>query len=216
MPTEMPDTHGLNTSLLYDAAQKMHAGDDMRRRIADGITPRGAPKPVVGKAWTMRFTSSEQASPENSRRFIEAYDSVPTGVVLVIQSIGDLRGAVIGDVLAHRLKQLGVLGIVIDGPVRDVEGILACDISCWSRSITMASCKSDSIAVDTGVEIRVGGVSVCPGDLVAADMDGVMFNPSAEAMTLLEEARGYYKAEQLSHEKIEAGARASASYQAKR
>ncbi|MCO5131083.1 MAG: RraA family protein [Xanthobacteraceae bacterium] len=216
MSNEWPETDGLNTSLIYDAAQKMHTNEDMRSRIATGIAPRGAPRPVLGKAWTVRLTKSEQASAENSQRFIAAYDSVPAGVVLVIQAIGDLRGAVIGDVLAHRLKRLGVLGIVVDGPVRDVEGILACDIGCWSGSVTMASCRTDSIAVETGVEIQIGGVSVRPGDLVAADMDGVIFNPSTEAITLLQEARGYYRAEQLSHEKIEAGARASASYQAKR
>lgn len=216
MSNEWPETGGLNTSLIYDAAQKMHANEDMRSRIANGISPRGTPRPVLGKAWTIRLTRSEQASPENSQRFIAAYDSVPAGVVLVIQAIGDLRGAVIGDVLAHRLKRLGVRGIVVDGPVRDVEGILACGIDCWSGAVTMASCKTDSIAADTGVEVQIGGVSVRPGDLVAADMDGVIFNPSAEAIALLEAARGYYQAEQLSHEKIEAGSRASASYQAKR
>lgn len=212
MSSKLPDTSGLNASLVYDAAEAMHPDKDVRDRIADGLRPLGAPAPVIGRAWTMRLTKSGETSPENRLRVMEAYDSVPEGSVLVIQAIGDLHGAVIGDVLAHRLRKGGVLGIVVDGPVRDVEGMIKYGPGTWSRAVNMAGMKTVSVAVETGVTISIGGVSISPDDLVAADCDGVMIHPAGEAIPLIDKATSFMKAEQLSHERIAAGAGAATSY----
>ncbi len=215
MSLKLPDTSGLNASLIYDAAEAMHPDEDVRNRIADGIRPLGAPAPVIGEAWTMRLTRSEETSPENRLRIMEAYDRVPAGAVLVIQAVGDLHGAVIGDVLSHRLKKAGVLGIVVDGPVRDVDGMIKYGPGSWSSAINMAGMKTVSVSVETGITINVRGVSVSPGDLVAADSDGVMFHPAGEAVSLLEKAVSFLKAEQTAHEQIAAGSGAAASYRPK-
>lgn len=215
MSLELPDTSGLNASLIYDAAEAMHPDEDVRSRIADGMRPLGSPAPVIGQAWTMRLTRSDETSPQNRLRIMEAYDSVPAGAVLVIQAVGDLHGAVIGDVLSHRLKKTGVLGIVVDGPVRDVDGMIKYGPGSWSSAVNMAGMKTVSVAVETGITIDVRGVSVSPGDLVAADSDGVMFHPAGEAVALLEKAASFLKAEQTAHEQIAAGSGAAASYRPK-
>ena len=152
---------------------------------------------------------------DGEKRIMEAYDRVPAGAVLVIQAVGDLHGAVIGDVLSHRLKKAGVLGIVVDGPVRDVEGMIKYGPGSWSGSISMAGMKTVSVSVETGITINVRGVGVSPGDLVAADSDGVMFHPAGEAVSLLEKAVSFLKAEQTAHEQIAAGSGAAASYRPK-
>lgn len=215
MSSRLPDTSGLNASLVYDAAEMLHPDEDVRNRIADGIRPLGTPAPVIGEAWTMRLTRSERTCPENRLRVLEAYDSVPAGVVLVIQGVGDLHGALIGDVLSHRLKKKGVLGIVVDGPVRDVDGMVRYGPGSWSSAVNMAGMKTVSVDVETGVMVSIRGVAVSPGDLVAADSDGVMFHPAGEAVALIEKATTFMKAEQASHEQIEAGQGASTAYRPK-
>jgi regulator of RNase E activity RraA len=212
MTNNLPDTTGLNASLVYDAAEAMHPDEDIRNRIAGTIAPIGSPAPVIGPVWTMRLTRAPGTSAENRLRIMQAYDGVPAGVVLVIQAVGDLGGAVIGDVLAHRLKMSGVLGIVVDGPVRDVDGMVKYGPGSWSSAVNMAGMKTVSTMVETQVEIEIGGVRVSPGDIVAADADGVMFHPAGEAVPLLEKAVAFAKAEQQSHERIAAGNGAATSY----
>lgn len=212
MTNNLPDTTGLNASLVYDAAEAMHPDEDIRNRIAGTIAPIGSPAPVIGLVWTMRLTRAPGTSAENRLRIMQAYDGVPAGVVLVIQAVGDLGGAVIGDVLAHRLKMSGVLGIVVDGPVRDVDGMVKYGPGSWSSAVNMAGMKTVSTMVETQVEIEIGGVRVSPGDIVAADADGVMFHPAGEAVPLLEKAVAFAKAEQQSHERIAAGNGAATSY----
>ncbi|MGY6248363.1 RraA family protein [Bosea thiooxidans] len=212
MSNELRDISKLNASLICDAAEVMHPDQDVRKRIAKGISPRGTPKPVIGRAWTMRLTRADHTSPENRQRFLDAYDAVQAGSVLVIQAVGDLRGAVIGDVLAHRLKVAGVLGIVVDGPIRDVAGMIEHGPGTWSESVTLAGMQTTGVSVETGVEVLIGGVKVVPGDLVAADTDGVMFHPASEIDRLLKQASVFQNAEQLSHERIAAGTGAGASY----
>lgn len=206
------DTAGLNCSLIYDAIEALHPGVDVRGRIAKGLKPIAKTEPVIGEAWTMRLTRLDGASPDNRMRIMQAYDKVPRDAVLVIQGVGDLHGAVIGDVLSHRLKKMGVLAIIADGPVRDIDGIEKYGPPTWAAEVNMAGMLTVSVGVEIQVPVVIGGASVKPGDLIAADADGVIVSPAAEIGQMLDKARAFQKAESESHRKIAAGADAAASY----
>ena len=101
------------------------------------------------------------------------------GSVLVVACDGHRR-AVSGELFATEARRRGLAGIVVDGYVRDMRGLRSIGLPVFARGTNPASgSTTDPGAVGTGVV--VGGVQVRPGDLVAADDDGVIAAPGPAA-----------------------------------
>ena len=109
-----------------------------------------------------------------------------------------------GEILAVAAQQRGILGLVVDGGVRDVAQLAALGFPVFARQITV---------VGTGKEhpgrfqapVRIGGVVVRSGDLVVGDADGVVVVPAAAVQETLDEADARVAAEQRALEAIRAG-----------
>lgn len=205
----------INASLIYDAAERLHGSDAIKNRIAKSIRPIGVQKPAVGPAFTIRMSRSQDLKGDERARVFDTYDNVPAGSVVVVQVVGDVGGAVVGDVIAHRLKRIGAVGLVVDGPVRDVIGNLKYGPPIWSSEVTMAGMVPGSILVETGGEVLIGGVRVSPNDLVAADLDGVFFSPNAEYDRLMSLAAEFLTSENNTHDKVASGQSIVSSYPSK-
>lgn len=136
---------------------------------------------------------------------MEFYDSLPAGGVLVIEVVGNPGGGVIGDLVAHRLSRIGVLGAVVDGPIRDVSGILSKDFPVWAREFTLSGMFADELHVEAGTEVNIGGVTVAQGDLVSAGRDGICIVKKDTIAPVLKVAEGILKAEEEAHQRIAAG-----------
>jgi regulator of ribonuclease activity A len=95
------------------------------------------------------------------------------GKVLVIDGGGSQRCALVGSQLAALAQETGWSGIVVDGCVRDVEGLNACDIGIRARAVhprrggKLGAGHRDTI-------IHIAGTHVRPGDWIIADIDGVI------------------------------------------
>lgn len=150
-----------------------------------GIKPlRPGQKRVVGPAFTLRFVPAREdlatpeswASPISTRAAIEA---MPPGCVAVVGAMGTTDAGIFGDILCQRIKVRGVAGLVTDGVVRDVAGVLATDLPVWC----MGAAAPPSVAGLTFVgwlePIGCGGVAVFPGDVIVADDDGAVVIPKA-------------------------------------
>jgi RraA family protein len=106
------------------------------------------------------------------------------GDVLVVNGGGDTTRALIGELIAEKAKARGVVGMVIDGVVRDGVELERIGFPVWSRGLCPAGpYKNGPGQVD--VPVAVGGVAACPGDLIVADDDGVIVIPAAEAAASL-------------------------------
>jgi len=121
--------------------------------------------------------------PMDNLAAMAALDFVKKGDVVVIAAAGDEHAAIIGDLWALRARQLGVVGIVVDGLVRDFPGLLKARIPVFARGIAPnAGFKNGPGEVNGGV--TCGGVSILPGDIVSGDQDGVVCIPLAEAESI--------------------------------
>ena len=100
------------------------------------------------------------------------------GDIVVVCNGGVPNGALWGGNMALDAKKLGIAGVVVDGPVRDVAFIRELGVPTWASSISVS--KAEKIGRGSvNLPVRCGAVTVNPGDIVVADDDGVLaFSPN--------------------------------------
>ena len=122
-------------------------------------------------------------SPTDNLAAMAALDFAKKGDVIVIAARNDQTAAVIGDRWAMWAKKVGVAGIVCDGLVRDIVGLLQVGIPVFARGLAPNSgFKHGPGEINT--RISCGGIAVDPGDIVVGDRDGVVVVPRADAGTV--------------------------------
>lgn len=143
----------------------------------------GLPR-LVGPAFTLRFVPAREdlatpeswASPRSTRAAIEA---MPEACIAVVDAMGISDAGIFGDILCARMKQRGVTGLVTDGVMRDVAGVLATGLPIWSQGAAAPPSVAGLTFVNWQEPIGCGGVAVFPGDVVVADEDGAVLIPAA-------------------------------------
>jgi 4-hydroxy-4-methyl-2-oxoglutarate aldolase len=106
-----------------------------------------------------------------------AVTTAPAGTVLVVD-VGRVpdRGYW-GEVLTTAAEAAGLVGLVIDGGVRDVAALEAHGFPVFSSTIALTG-ASKELPGTVGAPVRVGGVPVGPGDWIVGDVDGVTVIPA--------------------------------------
>ena len=164
---------------------------NIRHSAMVGVRSLNVPvKPVVGEAFTLRnipmredISSPEVlACKENAQR--RAIEETPEGAVLVIDGRGRGDVAVLGDILIERLKVRGVAAIVSDGGIRDADECLRADYPIYAFGPASPASITFHFAADLQCPIGCGGIAVIPGDIIAADGDGVIVIPKALAFEI--------------------------------
>ncbi|MFC2123501.1 RraA family protein [Bacteroidota bacterium] len=100
------------------------------------------------------------------------------GDVYVADSYGKMiEGTLIGDNLGNAIYKAGKRGVIFNGSVRDIEGLSQIEgFNAWIRGSDPSAIKHMMIASING-PIRIGRVTVLPGDVVLAKSTGVAFIP---------------------------------------
>lgn len=102
-----------------------------------------------------------------------ACDSPGQGRVLVVDGGGSLRRALVGGNLAMAAARNGWAGIVVDGCVRDVAELDACDLGLRALALMPLPTEKRNEG-QRDVPVVIQGVPVRPGDWLAADADGIV------------------------------------------
>lgn len=152
----------LGTATLYEAS-----GIDCD--LDPALRPAWPGARVCGTAFPVRTGA------EDNLALHLAVERAAPGDVLVVDA-GAHPCGYWGEILAVAAQVRGIGGLVIDGGVRDVDRLAELGFPAWSRWIAVRrTVKHD--AGDVGVTTVVGGVSVEPGDVVVADIDGIVVLP---------------------------------------
>ena len=205
----------LSSALVCDAAQRLWGPERLRAHIPVGLSRLSGRQAAVGTAYTMRISPAHRRDGSERERWFAALDSVPANAIIVMQVIGDLGGATIGDVVAHRLSKRGVTGVVIDGPARDIEDLREYGVSVWAREVTMRGMSPSDANTEVGIDIVCGNAVVCPNDLVVCDSDGIFIVPADHSGEVLKIAEAFQHSEGQTHRAIENGATLVDSYPSK-
>ena len=112
-----------------------------------------------------------------------------TGDVMVVDLYGKIvDGTIIGDNLANSIMTKAGTGIVVDGAIRDASGILEVEgFKVYARDFH-PSFLTGSTLMGWNLPIRIGGVTVLPGDIVLSDPEGVVFIPAHLAETVADQS----------------------------
>ena len=137
----------------------------------------------VGPAFTLRFiparedlaTPESWSSPRSTRAAIEA---MPEGVMVVADTMGVTDAGIFGDILSARMKMRKVAGLVTDGVVRDLDGVLGTGLPVWCNGAAAPPSVAGLTFVNWQEPIGCGGVAVIPDDVMVADGDGAVVIPA--------------------------------------
>lgn len=186
----------LDTATLSDALDKHGINGQCYR-----IKPRSTDSRMTGRAWTLLYGPAGVPAGTVG----DYIDDVAPGSVVVLDNGGRDDATVWGDILTEVAHAKGIAGTLIDGVNRDVALSLRLGYPIYSRDHWMRTGK-DRVQVEaTGVAVNIGGVRVCPGDLVRGDADGVVVIPQAHEDAVLETAETIQRAEDAIRASVRAG-----------
>lgn len=118
------------------------------------------------------------------------------GDVLAVSNEEDNTRALMGEVMMAYLKYTKkIAGIVLDGPIRDIDEIETWDFPVYCTGTTPGGPYKEGPG-EINVPVSCGGVSVHPGDIILADPDGVIVIPRQDAPSVLEEAKQFQAADE--------------------
>lgn len=198
---------GVNASVVCDALQAEKGLREVRHRMVGDLARLTGDDCVWGPAYTVRVSHPEHRDGTERQRWFSALEGCPPGAILMIQVIGDVGGAAIGDVVAHRLKVLGVRAAIVDGAARDVQGMADHDLSVWARELTIQGMMPSNADTEAGVDIVCGGCVVRSGDFVVADSDGIIVVPREDVARTVAAANAFLESEKETHRRVAAGER---------
>jgi regulator of RNase E activity RraA len=138
----------------------------------------------VGRAFTLRFVPAREdlATPESWGAPIStraAIEAMPAGCLVVVDAMGVTDAGIFGDILCARMKKRGVAGLITDGVVRDVAGVLGTGLPVWCAGVAAPPSVAGLTFVGWQEPVGCGGVAVFPNDVVVVDDDGAVLIPAA-------------------------------------
>jgi len=144
--------------------------------------------PMVGFAVTATARSTvpgPPGDPSGAQKLWRAVNDSPKPAVVILKDVGPdrSRSCHYGDMMATLSKRLGAVGLVTDGGVRDLKGVKALGFQYFAAGVTPAHGNCE--IVEVGLEVRIAGATVRPGDLIHADENGVAVFPPSIAKELL-------------------------------
>jgi 4-hydroxy-4-methyl-2-oxoglutarate aldolase len=151
---------GVPTGWIVDANGRTGALDYRIRPLTRAVR-------FCGAALTVHSRGRDNLAPYAAIEYARAGD-------VVVVATGDYQEAsVAGDVMVGMMKNQGVVALVTDGLVRDIDGLNAVGIPVCARGLSPNSPHKDGPGT-IGLPITLGGVVVMPGDVVIGDQDGIV------------------------------------------
>lgn len=167
---------------------------------------------LVGRAVTMRYLpvrpdlmeAVQTLAKEGNWDYqynVRAGEDLKPGDVVVVELGGMVdRATFLGDVTGIGMQMAGALGVIVDGGIRDLsEFIPMKDFPIYYRG-AHASAMADQVGVEWNGPIRLGGITVLPGDIIVADAEGVLAVPPQLVADVIKDAENTVYTENFKRE----------------
>ena len=128
---------------------------------------------------------------------------------VVVNGVSGFQGtAAVGDRIAGMIKNNGGIGLVTDGPMRDLDGIIETGLSCFCTGLNPNS-PYNSGPAKIGYPTEIGGKTIHSGDIIVADADGVTVVPFNKIDEVIEKLDRIIELENAMDEKVKNGLKIS-------
>ena len=191
MPAYIQERLNAKDRVLFDklmrvgieSAWSLVTAEGYPQNFINELTPLKPNYRMVGRARTMRYLPNRKdvraklygAGPQLNYKSAE---EAQPGDVLVFDAGGETRAGVSGGVTTIRFLVRGGAGMVIDGAMRDVPELEAMHIQTYMRRGHASSVSPIMMTVDYQVPVRIGSVTVIPGDILVGDTTGILVIPA--------------------------------------
>lgn len=205
----------LSVPLLCDALDALgFHHQSPRLPFRHQTAPFGNPAPMLmGFCKTTLWVDMAHVDPKPYELELAAVDSAKPDDVIVCAAGGSFRSGIWGELLSTAARNAGCVGVLVDGAVRDVHKMRSMEFNVVALGTCPYDSKDRQRVVDFDVAVEIGGVTVHPGDLIAADEDGVVFVPKSMIDQVLTAAWHKAHAENQVRDAIQAGMTASQAFE---
>jgi 4-hydroxy-4-methyl-2-oxoglutarate aldolase len=192
-------------------------GKNYRNQYEGGFRVLHPDKKLVGRAFTVQFMPvrpdvedvlTTKAKQKGLARWNNqvAIDMLQPGDVLVVDLFGKTEGGtIVGDNLFYyTMKATHGGGLVVDGSIRDLEGIKEMDMPAYFRNVH-PSAIGNVMLTGINIPVRIGGVTVMPGDLVFGDPEGLYFIPPQFVTQIVDNADVIHVHDEWTRKKFDEG-----------
>lgn len=162
------------TTCISDALQGMN-------NLDSSIKPLKEQYRVAGRAFTVKMPVGD------NHAVLRAISKAKPDDIIIIDAKGDTYRAVAGDFVVGMAQTLGIKGIIVDGAIRDIQGIRELNYPVFCKGTTVAA-SGKAGGGEIEVPISCSGVSINPGDIIVGDVDGVVVVPQGMEKTILQKA----------------------------
>jgi regulator of RNase E activity RraA len=176
-----------------ESAWSLVTSEGYTQNFINELSPLKPNTRMVGRARTMRYLPNRKDVREKlysagpQLNYKSAEEAQP-GDVLVFDAGGETRAGVSGGVTTIRFLVRGGAGLVIDGAMRDVPELEAMPIQTYMRRGHASSVAPLMMSVDYQVPVRIGSVTVIPGDILVGESTGILVIPASIAEKIADKA----------------------------
>lgn len=160
-----------------------------------GIGPSWTGARIVGPALTVLTAAGD------NQIIHAALDAALPGEVIVINGLGDMTRALIGELIGEKAHALGIAGFVIDGCVRDADNLAEIPMPTFARGFTPAGPYKNGPGY-IGRPVAMGGMVVETGDVIVGDADGVVIIRRQDLESVITAAEGKFADETTKREML--------------
>ncbi len=171
---------------MADAMEQLYG---MKSYMSHDVRPLN-PAKFAGRAVTVQLNQEEHHEGSKALQgMLDTIDEAAPGSVYVMVLQNGLDYAGIGGLMSTAMKYRGFAGAVVDGGIRDTPQITKLQFPVFSRGVVPSTTVNHFRFAGRNVPVNCAGVQVRAGDIVVADMDGVVVVPAEKAAPVLEKAQ---------------------------
>ncbi len=177
------------------------------------LQPYSGDSLLVGRCKTTLWADMYHEDPRPYELELKAVDSCRPDDVVIAAAHGSCHSALWGELLSTAARNTGCLGAIVDGAVRDVARLREMNFPVFARQTSVYDSQNRQRVADIDVPVEIGGVRFCPGDLVFADLDGIVVVPQKVEAEVIRRAWQKVHDENRTRDAIRDGMKATEAYE---
>lgn len=168
---------------------------------------------LVGRCKTTLWADMFHEDPRPYELELKAVDECQPDDVLVAAANGSMRSGLWGELLSTAATNRGCIGAIVDGAVRDVARMTEMRFPVFAQGTCVYDSRDRQRVIDIDVPVEIHGVRFRPGDLVFADVDGVVVVPRTVEPETIRRAWDKVHAENKVRDAIRNGMKATEAWE---